>query len=67
MVTPDLLHGKVRCKASRRSPQDGSDLQIEHNGSESDPLCSIRISDPFCGDRRRGCHQVLSHRVTPTL
>ncbi|CAI9552600.1 unnamed protein product [Staurois parvus] len=44
-------------------PQDGSDLQIrEHNGSDSDPFCSIRSSNPFCWDRRRGCHQVLSHR-----
>ncbi|CAI9593095.1 unnamed protein product, partial [Staurois parvus] len=40
---------------------------MEHNGSESDPLCSILRSDPFCGDRRRGCHQVLLHRVTPNL
>ncbi|CAI9545220.1 unnamed protein product, partial [Staurois parvus] len=66
-MTPNPLHEKVSCKESRRSPQDGSDLRIEHNGSEPDPLCSIRRSDPFCGDRRRGCHQVLPHRVTPTL
>ncbi|CAI9605368.1 unnamed protein product, partial [Staurois parvus] len=60
-VTLHPLHEQVSCKASRRSPQDGSDLRIEHNGSESYPLCSIRRSDPFCGDRRRGCHQVLPH------
>ncbi|CAI9618675.1 unnamed protein product, partial [Staurois parvus] len=67
-VTPDPLHEKVSCKESRRSSQDGSDLWIgEHNGSESDPLCSICRSHPLCGDRRRGCHQMLSHRVTPTL
>ncbi|CAI9613183.1 unnamed protein product, partial [Staurois parvus] len=65
--TPDPLHEKVSCKESQRSPQDGSDLWIEHNGSESDPFYSIRRSDPFCGDRRRGCHQVLLHWVTPTL
>ncbi|CAI9570295.1 unnamed protein product, partial [Staurois parvus] len=52
-VTPDPLHEKVSCKASRRSPQDGSDLRIEHNGSDSDPLCSpICRSNPSCGDRR---------------
>ncbi|CAI9558457.1 unnamed protein product, partial [Staurois parvus] len=31
---------------------NGSDLRIEHNGSDFDPLCSIRRSDPSCGDRR---------------
>ncbi|CAI9559524.1 unnamed protein product, partial [Staurois parvus] len=53
-MTPDPLHEKVSCKASQRSPQDGSDLRIEHNGSESYPLCSIRRSDPFCRDHGRG-------------
>ncbi|CAI9566070.1 unnamed protein product, partial [Staurois parvus] len=66
-VTPDPLHKKASCKESPRTPQNGSDLWIEHNGSESDLLCSIRRSDPFCGDRQRGCHQVLPHQVTPTL
>ncbi|CAI9545857.1 unnamed protein product, partial [Staurois parvus] len=61
------LHKKVSCKESRQSPQDGLDLRIEHNGSESDPLCSICRSDPFYGDRRRGCHQVLPHWLTQTL